>query len=112
MLTGCDLFASPVGVCNLQGEWALKVAVQDSLSGDWVPGAFTIRAVTGGTEEVAEIPDHANVTYAIGLGDQPGTYQVEVDAEGYLSWQKTGIVVTKGECWARTVDVTARLQRP
>jgi len=43
--------------------------------------------------------------------ERPGTYRIEVQAPGYVTWVMTSVRVTKDDCHVGTVELTAQLEK-
>ena len=103
---GCE--DDPIWVCDDSADPAVWVAVQDSVTnisivGDHVTGILSDALFT----EQMEWRD----SKLVGGWDRPGTYDVEIRAEGYLTWKVTGIVVEPGTICRidDPAELTARL---
>lgn len=100
--TGCDLVTDTA--CTSIMVPALMVDVVDS----------TTNAPAGsGARIIATDGAYADTTTGGGAlaGERPGLYTVTVEQEGYRTWSRSGIRVTRDECHVRTERIVARLQR-
>jgi hypothetical protein len=57
----------------------------------------------------SETADQATLFSRRAADERPGTYDVEVRAEGYRTWQTRGVRVGRDACHVRTVVLHARL---
>jgi hypothetical protein len=98
-------------VCTAELRPGISIAVQDSVTGvaPTGSGSTTFRAWDSTYSD--------SVTYPLLVsgwgtaGERAGVYSVTVDATGFAPWRRDGIVVTRGICHVRTVQLVARLQR-
>jgi len=108
-LTGSDR-------CNAIERFALAITVRDATTG--VPTASNTRTIV--TQHGGAI-DTLVVGLSTGLDAQeinafnvPGTYDVQIDKPGYVTWSATGIIVSVDKadpCHPATVSLRADLQR-
>lgn len=96
--------------CTSEGQFAVMVQVQDSATGG------QITSTPAGIVEYGEYRDtlHASPRHVLTGGPiEPGTYDVEVRAEGYRVWRRENVKVTEsGWCSkVQTVELTARMVR-
>lgn len=114
------LLALPIAACQDQTACtlntlpAIEVEVRDAGSGE--PLSVTPRGVTrdGGFEDSLRvsnrtIDDPPLVLTMIGADERAGTYVVQLEAEGSLPWDTSGIRAVRDECHVRTVTFTAAL---
>ncbi len=99
-----------IGVdCPSIVPYSVEVTALDSITNvNVTPGATLVLANSAGVDSVT-VPEGPLTVAGVG-GDRTGTFTVRVRQSGYLLWEKTGVRVERGECGARTVDLTARLQ--
>lgn len=116
VITGsaCDL-NDPDVVCTANIEWGVHVTAEDSLTGTFVQGARLV-ARDGAYVDTASV----RVTFAasdreilLAAEERPGVYSVAVEKDGFLTWERTGLVVTMDDydCHVVPVELVARLQR-
>ncbi|MHB8838116.1 MAG: hypothetical protein ACYC7F_04105 [Gemmatimonadaceae bacterium] len=98
-------------VCTAELRAGIYLLLQDSLSGQPPQGSGTMRLrVTSGA-----YADSLNAPLLMGAWgtawERAGTYSVRADVDGYQPWRRDDVVVTRGICHARTVQLVAKLQR-
>ena len=96
--------------CTDEGRWAILVRVQDSVTGEQITSTPTAILTDGEYRDTLEAsPSHV----LIGGDNRPGTYDVEVRAEGYQVWKKEDVKVREaGWCSKlQTVELTAKMVR-
>ena len=107
VLLGCDSLDTGL-ICTDQYVYAVTVEVQDSLTGGPPGSAPTGTLADGEYQETMESHgDH----FLHGGGERPGTYDVEVHAEGYSSWRVEGVVAGHDGCHVENIELLARLVR-
>ena len=109
LLAGCDVFGVG-GACTLEPEFGIHVSVLDSVAGTVInSGKVTVVARDGVYVDSMSVVGNSHPILLV--GERPGTYDLEVNAEGYAPWDKRGVKVSRGECHVKRVDVVARLTR-
>ena len=103
-VTSCGILTGP-RVCTDEAVAGIRVDVRDSVTNAPITEGVRVIARTETFADTAQGP-----FYALAF-EQPGTYEVTAEAEGYRLWSRSGVRVTRGECHVRTVSLTARLQR-
>ncbi len=113
----CRKFSTDPGlVCTQVAIAAVYVRVEDRLND--TPPPFVglwARAVDGNYRDSTTMSFTNQQTGAVSMAlayERPGTYTVTVHANGYLDYERTGVVVTKDECHVIPVEVVARLSKP
>src|SRR5262245_25348558 len=112
-LVGCS---DQQGICTTEMRRAIEVEVRDAASNEYIAGV-TRGVVRDGSfvdslRVVGEIGgDPALSTILGGADERPGIYAVSLEADGWESWDTTGVVVASDACHVRTVSFTAKLQR-
>lgn len=103
-------------VCTDHIEPALHVAVQDSLTGAPAASGARLIARDGTYADTASFPAgrpelDAQILYA--ADERPGVYSATVEKDGYLTWERTGIVVRMDayDCHVVSAQLIALLQR-
>lgn len=93
--------------CDEVAIFGLRAFLRDSVTG----AAYTDSAIA-----VARDPVFVDTLLQVadsvlaGVAERAGTYRLDVFADGYRTWTRTGIVVTqKDECHVQPTDVTVRL---
>lgn len=82
------------GSCGASGSPALEVTVRDSLTGAYAATNATFTATIGlVVESKTRPPGPGSDSLPMILGDQPGTYRLEVRKPGYLAWRRDSVVV-------------------
>ena len=115
VLTGgqaCGIFDD--GACPLWDPPGIRIDVLDAGSESAIPHSAnpTGFIVGGGVREPMTLvpPFPGAPTQLAGANGRPGVYDVEIAAEGYETWRRSGISVEVDNCGhARTVEMTARL---
>ncbi|HEU4561451.1 MAG TPA: hypothetical protein VFS20_26595 [Longimicrobium sp.] len=106
-----------LGACSVIGpgdcptiiSYSVEVTAVDSITNvNVTPGATLVLANSAGVDSFTVETGPLTVA-GVGI-DRTGTFTLRVRQGGYQLWEKTGIRVERGECGARTVNVTARLQ--
>lgn len=102
------------GVCHTGNPPGILIDVVDADSERAVPhsanpAGFVVSA--GVREAMTLVPPFPGApTQLAGANGRAGVYEVEVTAEGYDSWRRSGIAVEVDHCHhARTVEMTAPL---
>jgi hypothetical protein len=112
---GCDLTDGEV-VCTDHIESGLHVAVQDSLTAAPAASGARLIARDGTYADTASFPTgRADLDGQVlrAADERPGVYSVTVEKDGFLTWARTGIVVTMDDydCHVVPVHLVARLRR-
>jgi hypothetical protein len=107
-LAACGEIYEP-GICPAVVPPSVQVTALDSVtSANVTPGATLVLSNASGVDSVT-VPTGPLTT--MGVGDnRTGTFTLRVRQTGYQVWAKSGVKVEQGDCGARTVQVTARLQ--
>ncbi|HEX9940130.1 MAG TPA: hypothetical protein VGB15_23540 [Longimicrobium sp.] len=107
-LAACEEISNP-GICPAAVPPSVQVTALDSVtSANVTPGATLVLANAAGVDSVTA-PTGPITSMGVG-GNRTGTFTVRVRQTGYQLWTKSGVKVEQGDCGARTVQVTARLQ--
>ena len=110
---GCGIFVDPT--CTGLNPPGIEIDVMDAGSGWFVPQSanptgFLVSGRLRVRETMTEVDPDPDRTVLVGAHDRPGTYDVEIVAEGYEPWRATAIPVQMDHCGhAGTVKMTARL---
>lgn len=106
--TACDETSV---VCTTEGRHGLDVTVRDSVTvAPLLVDSLSLIARDGSFTDSIRRPGVATQE-PIGLADErPGTYSLEVIAEGYLPWADDGLTVVGGVCHVETLQVEALLR--
>ena len=102
----CD--GDPVA-CTEQAVAAIVVSVQDSASGAPAGRGARIIAKDGAFADTARATASYDGPYQVAL-ERSGTYTVTVEQQGYRTWSRSGVSVSRDRCHVRTAALTARLQ--
>lgn len=104
LFSGCGLLFE-TGDCARLGEPAISVEVIDARTRQPVSGAHVV-ARDGSFTDTTVTDEDGKVGVA---GDRPGTYQVTVQREGYVTLTRDGVKAPRGPCGPRTVELTVEL---
>ena len=106
LVYGCDLF--PIGVCTDQLVYGIEVTVRDSTTGELL-GVDPTGVLRDGSYR--ETMEPAGTSRLWGAPERPGTYDVEITAQGYRTWNRQGVEVEmeRSGCHVETVELEARM---
>jgi len=94
-------------ICSTEFVYGVNVTLTDAQTGQAVTGA-ELRLISGtGTELMTEFPAPSGVY--VGAGEQPGTYSLNVQADGYQQYNQSDIVVEADECHVIPVSLQIQL---
>jgi hypothetical protein len=114
VVTGaCDALDSSPVVCTRELRFGLIVTVQDSVTGAPAAAEAQLVARDGAYADTVIGPSAAtdpNALTLFAVPERPGTYELTVSKNTFVTWQRSGVVVTADECHVRPVAVTARLR--
>jgi hypothetical protein len=97
--------------CDVNLLPGINVTVVDKTTGTPFAGDVTVIASEGSyTETVNPPPLPAGPRLASLAYERRGTYRVEVQAPGYVTWVATNVRVTHDGCHVETVQLTAELE--
>lgn len=105
IVPGCG-FADQGLVCTAQFVYAVTVEVRDSLTGG-PPGSTPVGTLSDG--QYRETMESHGDQFLYGGGERPGTYAVEVEAEGYRPWRIEDVEAGHDGCHVENVEVLARM---
>ena len=88
LVHGCDLF--PIGVCTDELVYGIQVTVRDSMTGELLNVDPTGVLTDGPYRETMEAIGPSSLW---GAPERPGTYDIEITAEGYRTWTRQGVEV-------------------
>lgn len=108
IVQGCRVI-EPGLVCTDQYVYAVTVEVQDALTGG-PPGSTPTGTLTDG--EYQETMESYGGQFLQGGGERPGTYDVEVRAEGYRPWRVEGVEAGHDGCHVESIQLVAGLVAP
>ena len=107
----CSASLSPV--CTQEARPAVAVYVKDSVTNAGTASGASLVASDGSYKDSvaapAGSPDLDNLPLNAAF-ERAGTYQVTVTKNGYATWVKSTVRVTKDLCHVNTVTLTALLQ--
>lgn len=109
----CSASISPV--CTQEARPALTVYVKDSLTNAGTASGASLVVREGSYEDSVAAPDgrpDLDNSPLSAAAERAGTYQVTVTKNGYATWVKSNVRVTKNLCHVNTVTLTALLQPP
>ena len=95
--------------CTADARAAISVDVRDSVTNAAVGRGSSIIARDGPYADTVDITTLFDGPYGLAY-ERPGMYTVTVEQQGYRTWSRSGVRVTKDECHVRGVSITARLQ--
>ena len=105
IVQGCGFTEIGLG-CTDQFVYAVTVVVRDSLTGGLLSSTPIGILTDGQYRETMELsPDQI----LKGGGERPGTYEVEVRAEGYALWRTHGVEAKHDGCHVENVQFHARM---
>jgi len=99
----CPITNGPV--CTEVFVYGVNVTLTDTETGEPVTGATLVLSEATYTETMREITPGQYV----GAGERPGTYELTVEAEGFLPESRSMIVVTADECHVIPVNLDIAL---
>lgn len=98
-------------VCDAILLPGLNITVVDGATGTPFAGDVTVIATEGSYTETINPPAlPAGPRLASLAYERPGTYRIEVQAPGYVTWVATNVRVTHDGCHVETVELTAELE--
>ncbi len=101
--TGCG--------CDAILKLGIVVTIIDGATGNPFYGDVTVTATEGSYTDTASPPAHPPNPRIVALvPERRGTYRVEVQAPGYVTWVATNVRVIHDGCHVVTVELTAELQ--
>ncbi|MYB05748.1 MAG: hypothetical protein F4Y24_05275 [Gemmatimonadetes bacterium] len=106
LVHGCDLF--PIVVCTDQLVYGIEVTVRDSTTGELLTSDPTGVLTDGVYRETMEAIGPGSLW---GAPERPGTYDIEITAQGYRPWNRQGVevVMDRDGCHVETVELEARM---
>lgn len=104
LLHGCGF--PLLGVCTDVLVHGIKVTVRDSVTGELLTSDPAGMLTDGPYRETMELAGPGRLW---GAPERPGTYDVEITAEGYRTWNRKGVEVEMewDGCHVETVDLEA-----
>jgi len=105
MVHGCDF---PLGVCTDQLVYGIDVTVRDSVTGERLSTDPSGILIDGPYRETME---PAGPSRLWGAPERPGTYDIEITADGYRTWNRKGVEVEMewDGCYVETVELEASM---
>ena len=103
-LVGCPSFFK---ACTTEARAGINLEIRDAVTQQPAALGATITLTDGAYSEPLSNLDGLG---AAGAFERAGTYSVRVAKQGYKTFQKDGVVVTKDECHVIPVKVTALLE--
>jgi hypothetical protein len=103
-LTACS--SEPTGfACTADFRYGLSIAVLDGAGAPAAAGAFGL-AVDGSHMDTLMVlgPD-----VMVGAGERPGTYDITITKDGFMTWTAENVTVTADECHVIPVSLDANL---
>lgn len=105
IVQGCRVM-EPDLVCTDQYVYAVTVEVQDSLTGG--PPGSTPTGILAEGQHRETMESHGD-QFLYGGGERPGTYDVEVRADGYRLWRVEGVEAGHDGCHVESIQLLARM---
>ena len=98
-------------ICSDEYVYGLEIQVVDGETGG-PTGLGAIAVVRDdGYVENALCEDRGPLGVAVlAAGERAGTYDITIDAEGYLEWSREDVRVTEDRCHVKTVRIVAQLE--
>jgi hypothetical protein len=114
-LLAAALAACDDGGCTLNIVPGVVVEVRDGVTSQFLtttPRGVARQGTFVDSLEVSEFTDDVppRVATLTGADERAGIYVVQIEADGYLPWDTTGVRVTEDDCHVRTVRFTADLE--
>jgi len=105
---GCEV---PSG-CPLGDFPGVVLEIRDSVTGVGLADQALIIATpaVGGASDTLRWISGLDSIYVSGLYDQPGTFTLSVAVPGYVDWVRPDVLVERGPCVVKTVEIQALLQ--
>ena len=107
-MQGCGLLDTDL-VCTAQYVYAVTVEVQDALTRG-PPNSTPTGTLTDGSYR--ETMESYGGQFLQGGGERPGTYDVEVRAEGYRPWRVEGVEAGHDGCHVESIHLVAEMVAP
>lgn len=116
LVSACRLTEPRVVICNYIMLPAVAVEVTDAQTGRNLT-EHAVGILRDGTytdslhlhDGSCYGPSEAALRFRCGGYERIGTYEVQVNHEGYRPWSLSGVAVTRDECHVKTVVVSAKL---
>ncbi len=108
VVQGCGFLDTGL-VCTAQYVYAVTVEVQDALTGGPPSSTPTGTLTDGGYRETME---SYGGQFLQGGGERPGTYDVEVRADGYRPWRVEGVEAGHDGCHVENIQLLAQMVAP
>lgn len=98
-------------VCTTEARFGVNVVVRDAVTGqpvlEAVRGALHEGSYLDSLEVIHDI--EGRIASLVGAVERPGTYRVEVVAEGYRPWLRTDVRVSADRCHVIPVAIQVDL---
>jgi hypothetical protein len=108
-LASCDGDGSII--CTTEARFGVNVTVKDAVSGQLIPegvrGALRDGAYLDSLQVFTDI--EGRIHSLAGAVERPGTYRIDLVADGYQPWLRTGVRVDADRCHVIPVSVQAEM---
>lgn len=91
-------------VCTTELRWGLRISVTGADTGQAVEAMVVVRDGDY-VEELMQVG-----TYHVGAGERPGTYRIDISAEGYAPATIEGVDVDDSGCHVETEERAVALE--
>ncbi len=103
-LVACS--SEPLGfACTADFRYGLSISVLDGAGAPAAEGAFGL-AVEGSHIDTMMV---LGTDVMVGAGERPGTYDITISKEGFMTWSAGNVTVTADECHVIPVSLEANL---
>lgn len=105
---GCGVLGPRV--CTLEMRYSVFSEARDSVTGGQLGAPPTGTVTDGRYRETMRAYLGRDGVYKLTAGEERrGTYDVEIRAEGYRTWRRTGVEVKHDGCHVVTAELDARM---
>ena len=98
------------GECTTEARFGMRAFLRDSVTGvAYAESAVVIAREGAFADTLRNYGLTPNDSVWLGLAERPGTFRLDVTAQGYRPWSRNGLVVEDEGCHVRGIDVIVRL---